>query len=67
MWLPTPSDEAVNKFKDLVERETGRTLSDGEARQSATRVLHLVFLKTYGSSYLREEVERERRASSSEP
>jgi hypothetical protein len=56
MWLPTPSDEAVERFRELYLKETGEELDPPQARESATRFLHLHFITAYCGEYLREEI-----------
>lgn len=48
MNLPTPRAEEVKEFAALYEREFGVVLSEGEAREAATRTLQLFYLGTYG-------------------
>ena len=59
MWLPTPTEQSVKEFQDLVRLELGIELNYDQARASATRLLHLYFYKTYGCSYLRAQIDRE--------
>lgn len=58
MWLPTPTDGAVREFQKLFKLELGLDLSLSEARVAATRLLHLHFYKLYGTSYLKEQINR---------
>ncbi len=61
MWLPTPSDKAVKEFQALVLAHSGLVLEHHQAKASATRLLHLHFIKSYENSSLCKKVDRERR------
>lgn len=59
MWLPTPSDESVQKLQELLRLELNLDLEYDRARVVATRLLHLHFYKAYGSRYLRTKINGE--------
>ncbi len=66
MWLPSPTPDGVDEFKKLVQAEHGIALSDDQAAESATRVLHFLFIKEYGQRYLRPQIDGERGSTGSE-
>lgn len=44
MWLPTPTQEAVDEFAIIVKRELDINLSPCEAKDAATRLLRIHYL-----------------------
>ncbi len=67
MWLPTPTDESVEKFKVLAKEEFGLDLTEKEARDTATRLLQIHYLLAYAYRGLaldgRERIDAEERPS----
>jgi len=46
--LPVPTIEEIKGFKEIYLRECGVELSDADAEKTATQMLHLFCLGTYG-------------------
>lgn len=47
MWLPVPSEDMVSEFLKLVREEQGIELTPVEAKEAATRILQIHYLKEY--------------------
>ena len=47
MPLPVPTADEVERFKDLYQRLFNVKLTDEEARDTATRLVHIYFIKHY--------------------
>ena len=48
MRLPMPNAEEVDEFKVLYKKQTGVELTEQEAREAATILVHLFFIQHYG-------------------
>ncbi len=57
MWLPVPSKQGIDSFRELVHRELGIEMNDEDAREVATRVLQIHLMKLYEDRHLRSQVE----------
>lgn len=51
--LPVPSPEHVERYKDLIRRSQEIELSDAEALDQCTRLVHYVFLTEHALPALR--------------
>lgn len=58
LWLPAPSDDAVRRFQELARDRLGMELDDVSAREEATRVLHMVYLREHVFPSIRQETGR---------
>jgi hypothetical protein len=47
MWLPTPSENAIKEFAQLFFEYTGEHLTESQAKDLATRVIQIYYLKEF--------------------
>lgn len=47
MWLPNPNEKQVAEFKRICSEELGMELSDEDALDTATRLMHIEFIRRF--------------------